>query len=122
MYTAEPNGGNRLDRLFTQTMTFRCDDSDALIELAQAWDRQQAASDIMGYMGGRVLADRSDPGRYIIVADFGVIDPEVSADAEAALNNDRPETQASLVRLTDLVGEIEFHDYDVLYRTNFDGI
>ena len=111
-----------MNSVFTQTMTFRCDDAGALIELARAWDRQQAAADIMGYMGGRVLADRNDPGRYIIVADFGVIDPEISADAEAALNNDRPETQASFDRLHELVGDIEFNDYDVVYRTDVDGI
>lgn len=110
-----------MNRIFTQTMTFRCDDADALLELARAWDRQQAAADIMGYMGGRVLADRNDPGRYIIVADFGVVDPDVSAVTEASLNNDRPETQASNVRLFELVGEIEYHDYDVVYRTDFDG-
>ena len=47
----------------------------------------------MGYMGTRLYADREDPGRFLIVADFGVVDPDVSAAEEAARNNDRPETQ-----------------------------
>jgi hypothetical protein len=104
---------------FTQTMTMRCDDPKQLIELANRWDLQQAASDIMGYMGMRVLADREDPGRYVIVADFGVIDPDVSAADEAQRSNERPETQAEAARLNDLVaGEIEYHHYDEIYRTD----
>jgi hypothetical protein len=105
-----------------QTMTVRCDDPETLVSLAMAWDRQQAAADIMGFMGTRVLADRDDPGRYVIIADFGVVDPEVSAVDEAARNNERPETQESAARLRDLVGEIEFHHYDEMYRTEFYGL
>jgi len=105
-----------------QTMTVRCDDPDALVSMAVAWDRQQAEADIMGFMGTRVLADRDDPGRYVIIADFGVVDPDVPAVDEAARNNERPETQASAARLRALVGEIEFNHYDELYRTEFYGI
>jgi hypothetical protein len=104
---------------FTQTMTVRCSDRARLLELAEAWDVQQANADIMGYMGGRVLADREDPGRYVIVADFAIVDPEVSAADEALRNNERPETQASAVQLREILdGEIEFHDYDEIYRTD----
>jgi hypothetical protein len=102
---------------FTQTMSFRHNDDDEIIEIARAWDQQQAEADIMGYMGGRVLADRSDPGRYVIVAEFGVVEPGVSAAEEAARNNERPETQEGGERLRAIVGEIEFHDYDEIYRT-----
>jgi len=99
-------------------MTVRCRDEKRLIEEAVLWDVQQANADIMGYMGGRVLADRNDPGRYVIVADFGVVDPDVSAADEASRNNDRAETHASMVRLLELIdGEIEYHDYDEIYRT-----
>ena len=42
----------------------------------------------MGYMGTRVLADRENAGQYVIVADFGVVDPDVSAADEADRNND----------------------------------
>jgi hypothetical protein len=44
----------------------------------------QADSEIEGYIGVRLLADRDDPGRYVMVADFGVIDPDVTAAQEAS--------------------------------------
>jgi hypothetical protein len=110
-----------VNRNFMQTMTVRCDDPDALVTMAEAWDRQQAAADVMGYMGSRVLADRDDPGRYMFIADFGVVDPNISAVEEAARNNERPETQEGAARLRELVGEIEYHHYDELYRTEFYG-
>ena len=53
----------------------------------------------MGYMGTRLLADRESPVEYLIIADFGVVDPDVSAADEAARNNERPETQAWAARL-----------------------
>ncbi len=46
----------------------------------------------MGFMRTRLLADRDEPGRYVIVADFGVVDPATSAAEGAARNNERPET------------------------------
>ncbi len=104
---------------YTQTMAVRCDDPDQLVEMATAWDLQQATSDIMGYMGMRLLADREDPGRYVLFAEFGVIDPDVSAAEEAARNNDRPETQAANARILEVIdGDIEYHDYDEIYRTD----
>jgi hypothetical protein len=70
-------------------------------------------------MGMRVLADRDDPGSYVIVADFGVIDPDVSAAEEAQRNNERPDTQASAERLRAFAtGEIEYRHYDEIYRTD----
>ena len=104
---------------FVQTITFRSDQLDRILELGAQWDRQQAAGDIMGYVGMRVLADREDAGRYILVAEFGMVDPEVSAFEEAQRNNARPETQASAQLLMDLAqGEIEWHHYDEVYRTD----
>ena len=73
-----------------------------LIELLEQWDLDQAHADIMGYMGMHLLADRENPGHYLIVADFGVVDPDVSAADEAVRNNDRPETQATAARLREL--------------------
>ena len=106
-------------RNFTQTMTFRCKDLERLLELVTAWDIQQANTDIMGYMGARLLVDRGDPDRYVIFADFGVIDPEVSAADEAFRNNQRPETQAGAARLREIVvGDIEYREYDEIYRTD----
>ncbi|MBM3658276.1 MAG: hypothetical protein FJW95_02075 [Actinobacteria bacterium] len=105
---------------FSQTIAIRCEDPTPLIELLEQWDVDQASADIMGYMGIRLLADREEPGRYLIVADFGVVDPDVSAADEAARNNERPETQAtSAAMLAHCIGEPEYHDYDELYRTDF---
>jgi hypothetical protein len=108
-----------VNRNFTQTMTVRGDDPAALIEMLVEWDLQQARSDIMGYMGTRLLADRENPGHYLFVVDFGVIDPDVSAAEEAERNNGRPETQAFAARLREVVhGEPEYRHYDELYRTD----
>ena len=108
-----------MNRNFTQTITVRSDDPETLIAMMKEWDLQQAQADIMGYMGVRILADRENPGNYVFVVDFGVIDPDVSAADEAARNNERPETQAYAARLRELVeGEPEYHHYDELYRTD----
>jgi len=109
-----------VNRNFTQTIAVQCDDPAPIIELLEQWDIDQASADIMGYMGVRLLADRDNPGQYLIVADFGVVDPEVSAADEAARNNERPETQASAARMREHVnGEPEWRHYDELYRTDF---
>jgi hypothetical protein len=103
---------------FTQTIAVRCADPEKMVALIREWDDMQAASDIMGYMGTHILADRSDPGAYLLVAEFGVVDPEVPAADEAARNNDRPETQEWVRRMRELIdGEPEYHDYDEIYRT-----
>ena len=83
-----------MNRNFTQTITVRSDDPAELVRMLEQWDRDQAQADIMGYMGVRLLEDREHPGQYVIQADFGVIDPSVSALEEAQRNNERPETQA----------------------------
>ncbi|HET9730892.1 MAG TPA: hypothetical protein VFR41_15780 [Acidimicrobiia bacterium] len=107
-----------MNRNFTQTITVRCGDPDMLIDMLKAWDLQQANADIMGYMGTRLLADRANPGVYVIEADFGVIDPNVSAYEEALRNNDRAETQEWASDLRERVDPTpEYHDYDELYRT-----
>ena len=105
---------------FSHMIFVRSDDPEALGDLLVQWDVQQASADIMGYMGVRLLADRDNPGQYLIVADFGVVDPDVSAADEAARNNERPETQASAARMREHVkGEPEWRHYDELYRTDF---
>jgi len=83
------------------------------------WDLNQATSDIMGYMGTRVLADREQLGQYVIIADFGIVDPNVSAADEAARNNARPETRAFAERVLEVLdGEPEYHHFDEIYRTD----
>ena len=109
-----------MNRNFSQAISVRCDDPTPIIELLERWDLDQASTDIMGYMGTRLLADREEPGRYLLIADFGVVDPDVSAADEAQRNNGRPETQAWAARLRELVdGAPEYHHYDELYRTDF---
>jgi hypothetical protein len=109
-----------VNRNFTQTITVRCTDRDALIALCTEWDLNQAQSDIMGYAGTRVLADRVTPDVYVLEADFGIVDPEVSAYEEALRNNERPETQEWARRLRALTsGEPEYRHYDEVYRTGF---
>jgi len=103
---------------FMQVISIRCDDPAPLIELMSTWDHDQAESDIMGYMGAHLLADRTEPNQYLIVAEFGVIDPNISAADEALRNNERPETKAWAQRLLELVdGEPVYRHYDELYRT-----
>jgi hypothetical protein len=109
-----------VNRNFSQMITVHCDDPERIIELLKAWDRNQATSDIMGYMGTRFLADREEPGRYVVIAEFGVVDPDVPAADEAARNNDRPETQEWVAKFREVIdGEPEYHDFDEIYRTDF---
>jgi hypothetical protein len=106
--------------VFTQTITFRTDHPEELIAAAHEWDALQAQAEIMGFMEVRILADRDDPGRYVMINDFGVVDPNLTAAQEAYLNNERPQTQAFAERLGALTtGEVEWHHFDELYRTTF---
>jgi hypothetical protein len=108
-----------VNRNFSQMILVHSKNPDALVELLAQWDADQAKNDIMGYMGTRLLADREHLGRYMIIADFGVIDPDVPASDEAIRNNERPETQAWAARLLEAIdGEPEYHHYDELYRTD----
>ena len=103
---------------FTQMVSFRCDNADAVVALAAGWDDMQAAADIMGYIGSHVLVDRDNPGEYTLVAEFGVVDPDVSAAEEAMRNNDRPETQLWAQKLAEIIeGEPTYRNFDELYRT-----
>jgi hypothetical protein len=105
---------------FCQTISVRSDDPATIIALLDEWDVRQASADIMGYIGTRLLADRDNPGHYLIIADFGVVDPDVPAVDEAMRNNDRPETQEWAARLLAILdGAPEYRHYDELYRTDF---
>ena len=107
---------------FAQTITVRCGDADGLVDLLVAWDEGQAAADIMGYIGTRVLASRDDPGCYMIIADFAEVDGDRSPAAEAERNNQREETERWAAKLRDLVdGEPEWTHFDELYRTGLTG-
>jgi hypothetical protein len=103
---------------YTQTISIKSDKPDAVIALIEDWDRRQATADIMGYIGAHVLADRENPGEYLIVAEFGVVDPDVPAAEEAARNNERPETQEWARNLLEIIdGEPQYRQYDEIYRT-----
>jgi len=107
-----------VDRKFCQTITFHSDQPDVLVALAHEWDALQAGQDIMGYIGVRILADRDNPGRYVMIADFGVIDPDMTAAQEAFINNERPQTQDFAERFRAAsIGEPEWHHYDEIYST-----
>jgi hypothetical protein len=100
-------------------ITVRCDDPAPVLEMLAEWDLNQATGEIMGYMGTRVLADREKLGQYVIIADFGVVDPNVSAADEAARNNARPETRAFAARMLEFLDdEPEYHHFDEIYRTD----
>jgi hypothetical protein len=104
---------------FSQMITVDCPDPSKLLELVEKWDINHANTDIVGYMGTRVLADRERAGRYVCIVEFGVIDPAVSAAEEAARNNDRPETKAMLAAVNEIIdGPPMYHDYDEIYRTD----
>ena len=72
---------------------------------------------------GAVVAARTagcdDPGHYVIVAEFAVVDPNVSAVEEAMKNNDRPITQEWARRMRSISdgSEPEWGNYDEIYRT-----
>jgi hypothetical protein len=106
-------------RNFTQTITVKCEDPAMLVEMLAKWDEQQAECDVMGYMGCRLFADRETLGQYVLLADFGVVNPDVSAADEAVLNNRRPETKAFATHLAEVIdGPPVYHHFDELYRTD----
>ena len=108
-----------MNRNFSQTISFRCDDPAPVLEMLAEWDLGQATSDIMGYMGVRLLSDRERQGHYMAVVDFGVVDPDVPAADEGARNNLRPETRAFVERMLEVIdGEPEYHDFDEIFRTD----
>lgn len=107
---------------FEQAISFRCDDPDAIVELLAEWDREQAMTEIMGYIGTRLLADRDDPGHYMILAEFAEVDGDLTPAEEAERNNRREATQRWSDKLRALAGtEPEWIHFDELYRTGLTG-
>jgi hypothetical protein len=104
---------------FSQMITVHSPDLPKLIELIQEWDLSHASGDITGYMGSRVLADRENPSRYVVIVDFGVVDPDVSAAVEAERSNARPETLALAAAVRAIIdGPPQYHNYDEVFRTD----
>ena len=107
---------------FTQGISVRCSDPDGLTELLVEWDRGQSTTDVMGYIGTRLLADRDDPGRYMILAEFAEVDGDLTPAQEAERNNQRIETERWAAKLRALVdGEPDWIHFDELYRTGITG-
>jgi hypothetical protein len=107
---------------FAQGIRVRCDDPDGLVELLTEWDRGQATTDVMGYIGTRLLAERDEPGRYLILAEFAEVDGDLTPAEEAERNNQREETERWAEKLRALVdGEPDWIHYDELYRTGITG-
>lgn len=107
---------------FAQVIRVQCSDPDALLELQAEWDAGQSRSEVMGYIGTRLLADRDQPGHYLILADFAEVDGDLTAADEAELNNQREATERWVERLRELVdGEPEWIHFDELYRTGITG-
>ncbi len=100
----------------------RCNDPDALVELLAEWDKGQSTTDVMGYIGTRLLADRDNPGHYMIMSEFAEVDGDLTPAQEAERNNQRNETERWATKLRGLVdGEPDWTHYDELYRTGITG-
>jgi hypothetical protein len=69
---------------FTQIITVKGADDQALHELMARWDADQSGV-APGYLGCRVFADEA-ASKHLIEVDF-------SSEEEARRNNDRPETE-----------------------------
>jgi hypothetical protein len=104
---------------FTQTISFYSEHEQEIVALAREWDEMQAEADVMGYIGSHVLRDRDKVGHYVIVAEFAVVDPNISAVEEAMKNNERPVTQEWARRMRSISdgSEPEWGNFDEIYRT-----
>ena len=92
---------------FTQHIVVWSDDPDGLRALMDEWNANDAAT-APGYLGGRLLAFRDKPGRFVIHAEF-------DSWENAQANSDRPETQAWAARLREVItSEPKYENLDVL--------
>lgn len=107
---------------FAQGIRVRCKDPEALVRLLAEWDEGQAVTDVMGYIGTRLLADRDEPDCYMILAEFAEVDGDLTPAEEAERNNQRDETERWARKLRSLVeGEPDWAHYDEHYRTGITG-
>ncbi len=94
---------------FVQSVAVRTSNGTALQALMQEWHEAESGR-APGYLGSRLLADRDDPTRFMLVVEF-------ASAAEAELNNDRVETQAFGAKLAALIdGDPRFRNYDEIRR------
>ena len=90
---------------FFQTIAIRTSNIGPVRDLLVDWHTSQAGV-APGYIGNRILADRDNDGRYLIVIKFD------SAEL-AAKNNERSETATWSQTLATLIdGDAEFAQYN----------
>ena len=90
---------------YVQTIAVRTTDGARLADMMNEWHEAEAGV-APGYQSSRLLADRDNPGRYVLVVEF-------SSAEEADLNNDRPETNEWGAKLGAVIeGDPEFGNYD----------
>lgn len=95
---------------FIQTMTVQATSTQPLADLLDDWHRDQTGS-APGYQGARLLADRDQPGRFVVEVSF-------SSEEEASRNNARAETQAWAEKLQGLAQDTPtYHNYDAAYTS-----
>jgi hypothetical protein len=95
---------------FTQSIEVRAGDERALRDHVAGWHKEQAGV-APGYRDARVLADRSQPGTYLIEVDF-------ASEEEAARNNERAETAEWAKRLRGIIGsEPAYRDFRLVCST-----
>ena len=91
--------------IFVQTMSFTCGDEDALIALFDVWEAETVEA--MGFWQSVIMKDMDRPDGYTVWVQF-------SSYEEAMRNSARPETDANARKLRDLVGDIEYRNYDLI--------
>jgi len=92
---------------FSQHVVVWTEDPEALRALFEDWNTNDATA-APGFLGGRLLAFRDKPGRYVIQADF-------ESWALAQENSDRPETAKWAEQLNQIIAdEPKYEDLDVL--------
>ena len=89
---------------FVQTLSFTCPDEDALFALMTEWGEHTVGA--IGYWQAVMMKDRDRPGAWVIWVEFPSHD-------EAMQNSNRPETDSYAARLRELVGDIEYRNFDL---------
>jgi len=90
---------------FIQTLSFSSEDEDGLFALMDEWGQHTVGA--IGYWQSVIMKDRDRPGAFTIWVEFPSYE-------EAMQNSNRPETDGYARRLRDMVGEIEYRNYDLV--------
>ncbi|MCA1830281.1 MAG: hypothetical protein ABR552_01615 [Actinomycetota bacterium] len=93
--------------LYVQHIRFKIDNIDEMRKMVKEMLGGYDAEAAPGKPTSSILADRDNPGRYVISVAF-------SSYEEAAKNNDRPETQEFAARMQELCSDITWGNYDLI--------